>query len=276
MYPLIINAAISGAAPPTASIHLPKSPEAIGREAIACAEAGASIVHIHARDDDGVHSGRLEHFSRALDVIKDSGCDVIVNFTTSFGGASPQNDYQLRLAVLDLRPDLASFDAGTLNFNDSVFLNDPAFLRDLALRMKERNVKPELEIFDEGMLGTVERLADEGLIEEPLFIQFVLGIRGGARATPANLNHLVSALPRNAIWSVAAIGRDQLRFDAMAIAMGGHARTGLEDNLYYSKGELATNVQLVSRVKVLSELMGREVATPEQARGLLQIDKPTS
>jgi 3-keto-5-aminohexanoate cleavage enzyme len=275
MYPLIINAAISGALHPSKSEYLPKNPEQIGEEALACADAGASIVHIHARDDDGIHSGKLEHFARALRVIRDARSEVIVNFTTSFGGSAIEsNDLERRMSVLDLSPELASFDAGTLNFGDHVFMNDPAFLRQLAARMKERNVKPEIEIFDDGMLGTTERLIAAGLIDEPPFYQFVLGVPGGARATPENLVHLVRSLPKDALWSVAAVGRDQLRFNAMAIAMGGHARTGLEDNLYYSKGELATNAQLVARVRTLAEIMGREVASPAQARGLLALATP--
>jgi len=271
MQPLIINAAISGSHKPGSSPHLARNPEEVGLQALECVRAGASIIHIHARDDEGRQSGDLEHFQRTVDVIRNEAPETIVNLTTSFTSSSEAPDSEVRMSVLEAAPEIASYDAGTMNFSSWVFRNDPAFLRELATRMNERDVKPEIEVFDEGMLGTVERLVEEGYLKGPLFIQFVMGVAGGVRATAANLTHLVQGLPEGATWSVAAVGRHQLNFNAMAIAMGGHARTGLEDNLYFSKGVFATNAQLVSRVRDLAGLMGREVATPHLARELLAI-----
>jgi 3-keto-5-aminohexanoate cleavage enzyme len=266
--PVIINAAISGSHLPTASPHLPQSPEDIGRMALEVAEAGASIVHIHARDDQGIHTGAVEYFAKPVKIIKDAGSNVIVNLTTSFSGSST-DDHETRFAPLSLKPDIGSYDAGSMNFNDHVFLNRPDFLRELARRMQEAGVKPEIEIFDVGQIGNAERIAAEGLIDGPLYFQFVLGVRGGAPATAKQLVHLVENLPKGAVWSVCGIGRAQLDMDAYGILMGGNVRTGLEDNLYYEKGVLATNRQLVQRVADLVRALGREVATPEQAREIL-------
>ena len=268
--PLIINAAISGSSSKHAMPNLPKDPEDIGRMAVEVWRAGASIVHIHAKDDDGEHTGEVAYFQRAMAYIREAGSDVIVNLTTSFS-ASSTDDRPTRLGPVTLRPELASYDAGTMNFNDHVFSNTQAFLRDLAKTMKDHGVKPEIEIFDAGQIGNALRVAEEGLIDDPLYLQFVLGVQGGAPATAKQLLHLVESLPPGAIWSVAGIGRHQLPMDAFAVLMGGHARTGLEDNWYYEKGRLATNLALVERLAGLSRTLGREVATPAQARDILGI-----
>lgn len=269
--PVIINAAISGSAPPTASPYLPQSPEDIGRQALEVAEAGASIVHIHARDEQGIHTGAIEYFAKPVNIIRDAGSDILINLTTSFT-ASAHDDQALRFRPLELKPEIASYDAGTMNFNDRVFMNTPSFLVELAERMQKAGVKPEIEIFDAGQIGNAERIAAEGLIDGPLYFQFVLGVRGGAPATAVQLVHLVETLPRGAVWSVAGIGRHQLDMDAYGILMGGNVRTGLEDNLHFSKGVLATNRGLVQRVADLVRTLGREVATPEQARNILGLD----
>ena len=152
-----------------------------------------------------------------------------------------------------------------------VFRNTPQFLAELAQRMVSAGVKPELEIFDSGQIGNALRLAGEGLLRAPLFFQFVLGVAGGAPATLHDLLHLVQAVPDGSLWSACAIGRAQLPMNAHAIAMGGHARTGLEDNLWYRRGVPATNAMLVERVRRLAELMERPVATPDDARRMLAL-----
>jgi 3-keto-5-aminohexanoate cleavage enzyme len=269
--PIIINAAISGSSPSSASPNLPRDPEDIGRQALEAAEAGASIVHLHTRDDEGNPSGDVKYHARAMKVIKDAGSDVLINLTTSFTAANI-DDWDTRFSVIDLEPDIASYDAGSFNYNDHhVFNNTPAFLRELAERMKAKNVKPEIEIFDLGQIGNAQRLAEEGLIASPRYFQFVLGVNGGAPATIKQLLHLVEALPPESVWSVAGIGRTQLPMDGYGILMGGNVRTGLEDNLYYEKGVRATNAQLVKRVADIARLLGREVATPAQAREILGI-----
>lgn len=272
MDPLIISCAVTGDQDAQRYPSVPGNPEEIGESAVEAWKEGAAIVHLHARDDDGTPAGELEYFRRAVDVIRSSGSDVVINLTTSYGGAD-ENIWDVRFGPLELNPELASFDCGTLNFDDAVFRNDLNFLRELGKRMKDAGVKPELEIFDAGMIGTVKRLAEEGILEEPLYFQFVLGIAGGAGASEQELFHLRSLIPDGSPWSVCAASRYQLPMNALAIATGGHARTGLEDNLYYRKGELADNPRLVERVRRLSEIMERPVATPDQAREILHLQR---
>ncbi|WP_454688910.1 3-keto-5-aminohexanoate cleavage protein [Achromobacter aloeverae] len=269
--PLIINAAICGSAPLSASEHLPKNPEEIGQQAVEAFEAGASIVHLHARDDNGVPTGDKAYYARAVKVIKDAGADVLVNLTTSFS-ASNVDDWDKRFEVLELQPDIATFDAGTFNWADHhVFKNTPQFLAELAGRMLKQGVKPEIEVFDYGQIGNALRVAERELMKFPLYYQFVLGVKGASPASSRALDYLREGLPRNSVWSVAGIGQHQLSMTALAIIEGGHARTGLEDNLWMEKGVPATNAKLVRRVAELAKLLGREVATPEQARNILEI-----
>jgi 3-keto-5-aminohexanoate cleavage enzyme len=270
--PLIINAAISGSFSKNAMPNLPKDPEDIGRMAVEVWEAGASIVHIHAKDDQGEHTGDVAYFKCAMDYIREAGSDIIINLTTSFSAATV-DDWETRFGPVMLRPEIASYDAGTMNFNDHVFANTPTFLRELAKRMQDQGVKPEIEIFDASQIGNAVRIAEEGLIDDPLYMQFVLGVNGGAPATIKQLVHLVESLPTGVIWSVAGIGRHQLAMDTYAILMGGHARTGLEDNWYFSKGRYATNRELVERIAGLAGTLGREIATPTQAREILGITR---
>jgi 3-keto-5-aminohexanoate cleavage enzyme len=195
---------------------------------------------------------------------------VIVNLSTS-GGVGRATDEQ-RLGIAALRPDIASFDAGSLNFGQTVFLNPPAFLDRLADELANQGVKPELECFEPGHVANALRLIDEGKLTAPFWFQFVLGVRGGSPGTPKQLMHMLEMIPDGALWSVCGIGRAQLPLGAMAIAMGGHVRTGLEDNLFYRKGELAkSNAQLVARLVRIAAEMGRPVATPAIARQLLGI-----
>lgn len=270
--PVIISAAITGGlAPPADHPHFPADPVRIGEDAVAAAEEGASIVHLHARDDDGAPRWEPELFDRSLEVVRRSGRDVLINLTTSWGGRDPNCPNERRFAPLSLKPDLASFDCGSMNFDDGIFHNSRPFLRELAAAMKESGVKPEIEIFDAGMIETAKLLAAEGLLEEPLFFQFVLGVPGGAPATVKDLMHLIESIPRGSVWSVCAIGRGQLPMNAIGLAAGGHVRTGLEDNLMFSRGVPASNAALVRRLRQLVELMNLRVATPAEAREILHL-----
>ena len=175
-----------------------------------------------------------------------------------------------RIAPLDLRPELASFDAGSINTPAGVFLNPPEFLDALAAKALELGVKPELECFDAGHVATSLRYLEAGKLRAPLHFQFVLGAPYGMPATAASLVYLTGMIPADATWSVIGIGRAQTPMAALAIVMGGHARVGLEDNISYRKGELATsNAQLVERAVRLAGELGREVATPAEARKIL-------
>jgi 3-keto-5-aminohexanoate cleavage enzyme len=169
---------------------------------------------------------------------------------------------------------MASFDAGSMNFGSGVFLNSPAFLEKLAIKMKNYKIKPEIEIFDIGMIHNTLRIFKKGLIEPPFHFQFVLGVQGGMPATPKNLLYLVESIPANSTWSAIGASKDQLTINTMSIVLGGHVRVGMEDSVYYRKGELAkTNAQFVERIVNLSRTLGREIATPNEARQILGLDK---
>jgi 3-keto-5-aminohexanoate cleavage enzyme len=206
--------------------------------------------------------------------VEAAGCNVIINMST--GGGAGQTTDEERMAPVALAPELASFDCGSLNFGARVFINSPDFLVTLAQRMLEYGVQPEIECFEPGHVWNALRLIDDGLLRPPYWFQFVLGVRGGSPPTVKQLVHLVEMLPRAASvpvhWSVCGIGRAQLPLAMAAMAMGGHVRTGLEDNVYYHRGELATsNAQLVARLVRIAREMGRPVATPAQVRRLLAL-----
>jgi 3-keto-5-aminohexanoate cleavage enzyme len=266
---LIVSVATTGSWPTKAqNPNLPTTPGEIAGEAIGCGEAGAAIVHIHVRDDDEKVTCDPARYARVRELVEAAGSDVIVNMSTG-GGAGTTSDDE-RMAPVALSPEIASFDCGSLNFGERVFVNSPGFLRELAMRMKHYGVKPEIECFEPGHVWNALRLIDEGLLEPPFWFQFVLGVRGGSPPEVKQLQHLVDMLPPGAHWSVCGIGRHQLPLGMAAMAMGGHVRTGLEDNLWYRKGELAVNNrQLVTRVARIAAELGRPLATPAQVRALL-------
>lgn len=267
--PLIISAALVGSWPTKAqNPNVPITEEEIAEAAVESAKAGAAIVHIHVRDDEGKVTGDLDRYAKVQRLIRESGADVLVNLSTS-GGVGRATDDQ-RAGVAGLKPDIASFDAGSLNFGQTVFLNPPAFLDRLADEMGAHGVKPEIECFEPGHVANALRLIDDGKLTPPFWFQFVLGVRGGSPGTPRQLLHLLDMIPTGAEWSVCGIGRAQLPLGTMAMAMGGHVRTGFEDNLFYHKGVPATsNAQLVARLVRIAGELGRPVATPAQTRDLL-------
>jgi len=195
---------------------------------------------------------------------------LIVQFST--GGAIGMTPEE-RASVLQLRPEMATLTCGTVNFGDDVFENSFPIMRGILTKMHEFGVRPELEIFDKGHLSNARRLEKEGLLKFPQHVDFVLGVPGGLDATVQNLCDLVEALPQGCTWSVAGIGRMQTPMAMAAVAMGGHVRVGLEDNIYYSKGRLATNEELVARVVRIANELGRPVATPDQAREILGLTR---
>lgn len=268
---LIISVALTGSwTTRQHTPYVPLTPAEIAEQAVASWRAGAAIAHLHVRDDDGVITCDPGRYAEARDRIRAAGCDVILNFST--GGGAGRTTEDERLAPVRLRPEIASFDAGSTNFGDRVFENSPRFLARLAAAMRESGVKPEIECFDSGMITTALRLADEGAIDRPLFFQFVLGIRGAAPATLPQLCHMVGMLPPGTPWSVCSVGRHQLPMNLAAIIMGGHTRTGLEDNVQYSRGVLAAgNAHLVARLARLGRELGRPPATPAEARAVLEL-----
>jgi 3-keto-5-aminohexanoate cleavage enzyme len=270
MDPLIITCAPVGAEiSPDQTPHLPYTPRLLGETARAVREAGGSIVHVHCRNDDGTNTHAVERFREAFEAVR-ANSDLIVQFSTGGAiGMSPEE----RAGVLALRPEMATLTCGSVNFGDDIFENSFPIMRRILAAMNEFGVRPELEIFDKGHVANARRLAKEGLLTFPQHVDLVLGVPGGLEATVQNLCDLVDDLPSGCTWSVAGIGRQQLPMAMVAIAMGGHVRVGLEDNLYYSKGRLARNEELVARVARIAAEAGRPVATPDEARKILGLQE---
>ncbi|MDQ2663976.1 MAG: 3-keto-5-aminohexanoate cleavage protein [Candidatus Eremiobacteraeota bacterium] len=270
MDPLIITVAPVGAElSPDQTPYLAVTPKALGEVAAACREAGASIIHVHCRNDDGTNTHAVERFDAAFRAIREAA-DLIVQFST--GGAIGMTPEE-RSEVLTLKPDMATLTCGTVNFGDDVFENSFPIMRTILRKMHDNGVRPELEIFDKGHLSNARRLEREGLLTFPQHLDFVLGVPGGLDASVQNLCDLVDALPAGCTWTVAGIGRMQTPLAMAAVAMGGHVRVGLEDNIYYEKGRLARNEELVARIVRIAAEAGRPIATPEQARTLLHISR---
>jgi 3-keto-5-aminohexanoate cleavage enzyme len=266
---LIISAALVGSWTTKAqNPSLPVTEEEIAQAAVDCAAAGAAIVHVHVRDENAKVTCDPARYAKVRDLIRASGSDVIINMSTG-GGAGQTTDEQ-RMEPVALCPEIASFDCGSLNFGQRVFVNSPSFLDELAARMERYGVLPEIECFEPGHVANALRLIDEGKLKPPFWFQFVLGVRGGSPGTVKQLLHLLEMIPSGAHWSICGIGRAQLQLGLAAMAMGGHVRTGLEDNLYYHKGQLAeSNAQLVARLVRIAGEIGRPVATPAEARQIL-------
>ena len=267
MNKLIITAALTGAeVTREQQPALPISPEEIAVAAQECGQAGASIVHLHARNADGSPTQDRETYRQIIAAIR-RRCDVIVQVST--GGAVGMTPAE-RLQPVALKPEMATLSMGTVNFGDDVFMNHPADMEVFLRAMHEHGVKPELEVFDTGMLTTASRWLKQGLLRGPAHFDFVLGIPGGMAGTPEALMYLRAQLPLGSSWTVAGIGAAQLQLGTLAIVLGGHVRVGFEDNVYYRKGELATsNAQLVARVARISQELGRSPATPDEARAML-------
>jgi 3-keto-5-aminohexanoate cleavage enzyme len=251
--------------------YIPYTPEEIVKSSIECWQAGAAIVHIHVRDPKtGLGSQDLKLFRQVVGPLREK-TDLIMCLTTS-GIAGRNLPIEQRLAPLELKPELASFDAGSINLGGGVFSNPPEFLDAAAKMMQVKGVKPEIEIFDLGMVVTALRMRDQGKLADPLHFQFVLGTPWGAPATPKSLLHLHEHIPHNATWSVIGIGKGHLPMSMMGLIMGGHIRVGMEDNIYYKRGVLAeTNAKFVERIVRIARGYGREIASPQEAKKILRL-----
>jgi 3-keto-5-aminohexanoate cleavage enzyme len=267
--PVIITAALTGSRITKEQCPaIPITTAEIAAEGIAAWRAGAAVLHIHVRDASGRGAQDMEAFTEVVTALRGE-TDAILCLTTS--GIPGRNlPTAERIAPLQLRPEMASFDAGTIQMDAGLFVNEPGFLDALAAEALARGVKLELECFTLEMVETALRYHAEGKIAAPLHFQFVTGTRHGMPATAAALVEAVALLPPGATWSVIGVGRAQTPMAMLALAMGGHVRVGLEDNIHYRRGELATgNAQLVERVVRLADELDRPVATPHEARGLL-------
>jgi 3-keto-5-aminohexanoate cleavage enzyme len=271
--PAIITAAICGAETTREMTpHLPISAEELGEEAARCREAGAAVIHLHVRREDGSPSQDKALFQKAIDAIR-SRCDVLVQ--TSTGGAVGMTaDERAQPLECVPAPDMATLNAGSLNFGEDVFLNPFPMVREFAKRMRAKGIGYELECYDVGHVEACLRLAQEGVIELPAHFDFVLGVRGGIQASEENLRFLISKIPAGSTFNVAGIGRSQLPMAELSLNLGGHARCGLEDNVYLSKGVLARgSFQLVAKVAELAKAAGRSPATPAQTREILRLPR---
>jgi 3-keto-5-aminohexanoate cleavage enzyme len=249
--------------------HLPVTPEEIANSAVLCREAGASLIHVHARDSNGKPTLDPSIFEQIHRLVSER-TELIVQIST--GGRAGTGKEARAAAVRQIRPEMASLTTGSMNFPDRVYSNPFELIEHLASVMKEAGTKPEIEVFEPGMIANALYLVDQGLLAPPLHFDFVLGIRGALPATAKNLLYLSESIPEGSTWTVAAAGRWQLPMAVLAIVMGGHVRVGLEDNIYYRKGELASNEQLVSRVTRIATEVSRPVAKPDEAREILGLE----
>lgn len=277
------------------SEFVPVTPEQIAHSAIEAATAGAAIVHLHVRDPEtGAGSRDPALYAEVVERVRDADVDVVVNLSAGMGGdlvlggaesPLPLDDAGTDLAgaterlehVAQLLPEICTLDFGSMNFaagGDYLLVNTPGILREMASRVRELGVRPELEVFDTGHLVLVKELIGEGLIEEPALIQLCTGIPYGAPDDPSTLLAMVNQLPPGAIFSTFSIGRMQLPFVALATLVGGNVRVGLEDNLYLSRGHLATNAELVARAVRILEAMNVHVLGPAEVREKLQLHIP--
>ena len=249
--------------------NLPTSPEEIAAAVYDAYQLGAAVAHIHLRDAHQRPTADLKIAKLTMELIAEK-CPILIQLSTGVGLSVSFED---REKLVELRPRMATLNPCSMSFGDGEFLNPPKGVRRLAARMRELNVKPELEIYDTGHLEACMRLFDEGLLAEPLQFSIVLGVRGGMAATPDNLMMMVRRLPPQSIWQIIAIGRSNLELTAIGLALGGNARAGLEDTLYLSKGVLADNRRLVSRAVGLAGSLGLRVADVEATE--LRLALPT-
>lgn len=270
MEKLIITIAPTGNVPTkTMTPHVPITAAEIAHDLMACYEKGASVAHIHARDEEGMPTCELKYFAEILQILDKEECPIVKQIST---GARGGKSGEARAEALVLNPLSASLSSGSSNFPASINANDPKLIEYLAKTMLEKQIKPEIEVFDAAMIDNAVRLQKAGLIKGPLLFNFVLGVKGSLAATPKNLFFLFESLPPDAIWSVSVIGPQHVNLSVMAMALGGHVRVGIEDNIYYTKGVLATNAALVERIVNIGQSMGREIATPQDVKRIWKIE----
>ncbi|MBO0750983.1 MAG: 3-keto-5-aminohexanoate cleavage protein [Bradyrhizobiaceae bacterium] len=284
---VMISCAVTGSADtPAKNPAVPVTPQQIAQSCVDAAKAGAAIVHIHVRDPVTARpsmDGAL--YREVVDRIRSSGTDVLINLTTGPGARfAPGDDDPLKPGpatnlklpsqrvehVLQIQPDICSLDMGSMNMGGHVFINTPPYLEAMAIAIRDAGVLPELEVFETGHLLLAKRMIETGHIRRPGLFQICLGIAWGQPATPEAMAYMHSLLPDEAPWFAFGISLHQFPMAAQAVLLGGHVRVGLEDNIYLGKGELApSNAALVERAARIIELLGDDVATPQEARRML-------
>ncbi|SHJ52416.1 3-keto-5-aminohexanoate cleavage enzyme [Tepidibacter formicigenes] len=271
MEKLIITAAICGAE--VTKKHNPNVPytvQEIGREAQSAYNQGASIIHLHVRNDDGTPTQDINRFRDCIEEIKRRCPDVIIQPST--GGAVGMSNEE-RLQPIYLKPEMATLDCGTCNFGgDDIFVNTENTIKEFSKKMMELEIKPEIEVFDKGMIDTAIRFSKKGYINNPMHFNFVMGVNGGISATARDLIFLKESIPKESTFTVSGIGKYEFEMAALSILMGGHVRVGFEDNVYISKGALAkSNGELVEKVVRIGKELGREIASCDEARKILKL-----
>jgi uncharacterized protein (DUF849 family) len=277
---LIINSAITGMVPTKKDTpFVPVTVDEIIEDAIRCIHAGASILHIHARDKDENPTYKAEVFAKIIEGVRRECPEVIICVTTS---GRTYNEFEKRSEVLDLegfvKPDMASLTLGSLNFPTQASVNEPSMMVKLAEKMMLKGIKPEMEIFDTGMVNTAKYLCRKGYISPPFYFNMILGSIYSTQAKMSDLSYLVNLLPQDAIWAGGGIGIFQLVVNAAAVIMGGHVRVGVEDNIWYddNKRELTTNEKSIHRINRIAHEIGREIATPMETREMIGLNVPKS
>lgn len=275
---VIINAAITGMVPMKKdNPDVPVSNDEIVADARRCWEAGASIIHVHAREADGTPTHRGEVYGDIFRRVREACPGLLISGSTSGRRVS---ELEKRAEVLEpspgLHPDLASLTLGSLNFRTGASVNAPEIIQGLACAMRERGIVPELEMFDFGMLDYAHYLIREGILAKPFYGNILLGSLGTLSASSYNLAAMVRNLPEGMTWSATGIGRYQFQINALALSMGGHVRVGLEDNLWYDDARTlpASNPGLIERIVRLAHAMGREIASPDETRAMIGMCAP--
>ena len=275
MEKLIITAAICGAeVTKDNNPNVPYTVREIGIEAERAFLAGASVIHLHVREDNGKPTQELKRFQACVNEIKKRSPDLIVLPSTG-GAIGMSNEERLQPLFINPTPEMATLDMGTMNFGgDAIFVNTENTIISFAKEMNSRGIKPELECFDKGMIDMTLRLKNEEYLKEPMHFNFMMGVVGGMAATTQNLLFLVNSIPKGSTFCVGGIGKHEFPMVSLSITLGGHARVGFEDNIYISKGVLAkSNSELVEKVVRISQELGRDIASPYEARFILGLKR---
>ena len=271
MEKLIITTALTGNVPTKKmNPNLPVTPEEIARDVKDCADAGACIFHVHARDEKENPSLDQEIFKKIVKRIREKVPEVIIQLST---GARAGKGWKDRALPVRLLPEMGSFTTGSNNLPGMVYENSPQFIEFLAQVFQETRVKPEIEVFEAGMINNALFLLNKGLLASPLHFNFVLGAPGSMSGSIKNLLFLSESVPESSTWTVAGIGKNEIPLATAAIVMGGHVRVGLEDNLYLPDGSLASNPALVETIVRIAKEVGRQIASPDEARQILRLPK---
>ncbi|MFP4625547.1 MAG: 3-keto-5-aminohexanoate cleavage protein [Natronomonas sp.] len=279
---VVISAALTGALTTRDQCPgIPYTPVEIAEQAAAAREAGAAVAHIHARTDEGDPTYSTETYREIYDAVRDR-TDIVINFSTGAVGVPLEERLEY---VREVQPEIAALNMGSMNYAkysenrgdfvfDLIFENPFAEIKELLAGMNDAGVTPELECFDTGHLGNAKPLLQDGVLEHPYHVSLIMGVLGGIPASVENLAHQVRQLPDDSTWQVIGIGEDQWPLVAAALSMGGNVRVGLEDNFYLPDGEMADeNADLVAAAVDLARQVGREPATPDEAREIMNVNR---